>query len=111
MSHHRRASVVHELVVSATGTAELLRAGNSVWVSDDDPDLADAIGGDFINESNIGKVLDYLVDIDLLTDAQADNCFVTEPNTQQGDGDDDSDDSDEEPLEGDYLPAGQESHT
>jgi hypothetical protein len=106
MSHNRRNRVVHELVVSATGTAELLREGNSVWLSDDDADLADEIGSDFINASNIGKVLDYLVDIGMLSDAQADDCFVVEHNraANEDDNDDDDDDGDE-PLEGEYIPA------
>jgi len=111
MSHHRRARVAHELMVSATGTAELLREGNSVWVSDDDPDLADEIDSDFINASNIGKVLDYLVDIDVLTDAQADDCYVVEPDSKPTDDDDGDDDDDGEPLEGEYIPAGEETNT
>jgi hypothetical protein len=110
MSHHRRARVAHELVVNATGTAELLRGPDSVWVSDDDPDLADEIGSDFINASNIGKVLDYLVDIHVLTDAQADDCYVIEPSdSKPTDGDDDDDGG--EPLEGEYIPAGEETNT
>jgi hypothetical protein len=103
---------VYELKVSNRGTAELVQDGKSLWTSDDDGDLSDEIGGDFITEANVGKVLDYLVDIGALTERQADDCWVEiagEDSDDSGGGEDDDGDPDE-PLEGEYIPAAQETN-
>jgi hypothetical protein len=102
---HRRTRKTYKFVLSANGTAELQADGETIWASDDDPDLADEMGADFLTVEYIGDVLDYLVDINMLSLAQRDDCWVVEPGDAPAAP---ADESRGDPLEGEYLPANDE---
>lgn len=92
---------VLRLMLHESGTAELLREGQTVWTSDSDPDVLEELGTDELLQEDIPDVLDYLVEQTYLTTEEADDLYdrdfpeATEDN--EGDDDDDDDDVDEDP--------------
>jgi hypothetical protein len=67
------------LLLTAHGTAQLLDADERVlWSSDDDEQFTDAISDEFLEESDVDEILEYLVDANLLTESQeVDLCVDT----------------------------------
>lgn len=89
------------LSLSDEGQAELLDDGKTVWASDSDPDVLAVIDSDVIRTADLGDVLDYLVDTDVLTDEEAENCPVEAPEDDDeddldADNDDDFDEDEED---------------
>lgn len=89
-----------ELVFTPDGSAELIsKRGNIVrWSSAADDDFRDRNHNELLGEADADSVLDYLVGIGKLTEAQADDIEIFE---ESEDGDDDPDDG--EPLEGEIV--------
>lgn len=93
------------------GKAELFADGLTLWSSDTDPDLLEALGTDAVRNDDIGDVLNYLVDAGHLSEAEADDhCVVDSPEdedeTPPGDDEDEDDDDwdeDDEPEDDDDL--------
>jgi len=99
MSHARRRSKVYRCVLSTSGTVELLADGETIWASDADEDFMDEYGLHVTSEQ-LGDVLEYLVGEGYLTDRQADDCWVVEPEPEQTNG--------AAPLEGEFIPKQQD---
>ena len=79
MGHARRAPQKEaplELTLLANGGAELTRNTVQVWASDSDDEFADEFGEEFLDENDTEAILNYLVEADFLTDAEADDVDV-----------------------------------
>lgn len=62
-----------ELILRAHGTCELLNAdGDTLWASDADDDFREEFNDEFLNEEDIGDILEYLADHDILSHEEAD---------------------------------------
>jgi hypothetical protein len=92
-----------ELVLTGDGGAELrdldARAAKTlVWSSDDDLEFQEEFEPEeFLEESDLHDIVDYLLDREVLTEAEADHLEAWEE-----DGDDaDEDETDEEDVDGD----------
>lgn len=91
---------VFRLSFTADGKAELLRDGETLWASDDDPDFADEFGDDALTpnnelrETDIGEIIRYLVNESVLTHNQAAEMDVDIPETVNVIEDDDDDELD-----------------
>lgn len=69
----------HTLVLRYNGTAELLDSEEeTLWASDSDDDFKDEVSAEFLTQGDVLDILDYLVDQDLLTDEQANQCVIEE---------------------------------
>lgn len=79
-----------KLILTPHGTAELVDKYNrTLWASDDDQDFLEEFDGDdFIREEDVGEVLEYLADVQLIEDEDIDEIDV-EVQSLQDDGDDD----------------------
>jgi hypothetical protein len=85
------------LVIDEHGKAELLCDGETLWASDDDPEVLDEFGGDYFTDADGDELVEYLVDARLITAAQArDELEIESPTGPDDDEDDDEDDDDEE---------------
>jgi hypothetical protein len=72
------------LILRANGSAELTRNGATVWASDSDEDFKAEVSSEFLTEADVEDILDYLVESDRLTDAEADECEVEEESYVEG---------------------------
>lgn len=86
----------HLLVLSEAGTAELFANGVSLWASDSDPEVLEAVGTDALEDADVGEVLRYLMAEGLLTEDQAHACAVDSPEDGNGDDGDEDEDEDED---------------
>jgi hypothetical protein len=73
------------LILRANGSAELTRNGATVWASDSDEDFKAEVSSEFLTEADVEDILDFLVETDRLTDAEADECEVEEESYVEGD--------------------------
>jgi hypothetical protein len=98
-----------ELILRAHGPAELLNAdGETLWASDADEDFKEEFNDEFLQEEDIGDILEYLVDSDILSDEESDHFadetwefnIETLEDTVKDPDDDDSDGDDEDYDEG-----------
>ncbi len=88
-----------ELILRAHGTCELLNADEEIlWASDADEDFREEFNDEFLNEEDIGDILEYLADNDLLSHEEADrfaneqwefNVETLEDSVKDDPGDDD----------------------
>jgi hypothetical protein len=89
-----------ELILHENGGVELLDPrGGQRWHSDSDEEFRDEFP-DFIQESDVPAVLDYLEAADLLTEDEAERCEITElsftDEDDEGAGDEGAQDEDGE---------------
>jgi len=92
-----------ELILNAHGGAELLdyTAGDpplTAWASDSDEDFKERFP-DFLHESDVAGVLDYLIEAEHITEDEAESLVIDEESfegetAEGGEGDD--------PLEGEF---------
>ena len=62
-----------ELVLRAHGPAELLNADEeTLWASDADEDFKEEFNDEFLQEEDVGDILEYLADNELLSHEEAD---------------------------------------
>jgi hypothetical protein len=62
-----------ELVLRAHGPAELLNADEEIlWASDADEDFKEEFNDEFLQEEDVGDILEYLADNDILSHEEAD---------------------------------------
>jgi hypothetical protein len=67
-----------ELILRAHGPCELLNSRDeTLWASDSDDDFREEFNDEFLREEDIGDILEYLVDAELISDDEA-NKFVDE---------------------------------
>jgi hypothetical protein len=98
-----------ELVLRAHGTAELLNAEEDIlWTSDSDDDFKEEITDEFLQEEDIGDVLEYLVDNDIINEkefklfeAEHWDCIIESLDNNEPDDDDEEDEEDEEEHDSD----------
>ncbi len=101
----RRSSYPLELVLRAHGPCELLNSNDdTLWASDSDDDFREEFNNEFLDEEDIGEILEYLEDSGILTEDEAEK-FVnqqlefnieTVENDMNNDPDDDDDGENEE---------------
>lgn len=88
-----------ELVLRAHGPVELLNADEeTLWASDADDDFREEFNDEFLQEEDIGDILEWLEENDILSESEAEN-FVTskwEFNIETMDQDDEEGDDNEE---------------
>lgn len=97
-----------ELILRAHGPCELLNShGSTLWASDADDDFREEFNDEFLEEEDIGDILDYLEAHDILSPEEADR-FVNEQweftvetledsvNSGPNDGEEDDEDYDED---------------
>jgi hypothetical protein len=96
-----------ELILRAHGPAELVNADEeTLWASDADDDFREEFNNEFLEEDDIGDILEYLADNDILSEKEF-NHFADEDwvasiesledsvnETPDGPGDDEEDDED-----------------
>jgi hypothetical protein len=93
-----------ELVLTEDGGAELrdldARAAKTlVWSSDDDLEFQEEFEPEeFLEEGDLHDIVDYLLDHEVLTEAEADHLEAWE---EEGGDDADEDETDEEDVDGD----------
>lgn len=95
-----------ELVLRAHGPAELLNAdGETLWASDADDDFREEFNDEFLQEEDVGDILEYLEENDILSAAETDKFAneqwefnietledsVKDPDDDDGDGDEEYD--------------------
>jgi hypothetical protein len=94
-----------ELILRAHGPCELLNSnGDTLWASDADDDFKEEFTDEFLEEEDIGDILDYLFDNDLLSMNEVDNFtnqkwqfnIETLENSVNDPGDDDDDEENED---------------
>jgi hypothetical protein len=92
-----------ELILRAHGTCELLNADDDIlWASDADDDFREEFNDEFLNEEDIGGILEFLVDNELLSAEEADRFlnqqweFSVETLEQSAEGPDDDDGDDDD---------------
>ena len=86
-----------QLCLLASGGAELVNVetDETLWASDTDEDFAEEFP-DILDENDVGHLLDYLEEKELLTSRELEICdVITEPLEGPEDTDDDDDDDDE----------------
>lgn len=83
----------YTLTLTAGGGAELVEDQDVIWTSQDDEDFRDEFPDEMLDEDDVDKILEYLVDEDFLTEAEAATCEVEEESaTVDNEEDDDADD-------------------
>jgi hypothetical protein len=77
--HPYRPSVqLFELVLTQGGGAELIdESGEMWWVGNDDPEFT-AEFSHFLMAADVADILDYLVEVGELNEAEADACLISE---------------------------------
>jgi ABC-type phosphate/phosphonate transport system substrate-binding protein len=86
---------IHILCFATGGQVQLEENGEIIWSSDDDEDFREEITDEFLDaEKDQERVLEYLVDAEILTQEQAENIEI-ESESLEADEDQD-DDADEE---------------
>jgi len=76
----------YTLLLRHNGTAELLNERDeTVWSSDADEDFKDEVSAEFLQESDVEAILDYLVEEKILSETQADEA-ICEEESLEGDG-------------------------
>lgn len=101
-----RRTVPLELILRAHGPAELLNAdGEILWASDSDEDFKEEFNDEFLNEEDIGDILEYLEENDILSEREANhfadeswefNIETLDDTVKEPDEEDDEDECDEE---------------
>jgi hypothetical protein len=97
-----RRSFPLELILRAHGPAELLNSqSETLWASDADDDFREEFNDEFLQEEDIGDIVEFLVDHDMLSDEEADrfvngqwefNIETLESSTQDPDDDENEED-------------------
>lgn len=73
-----RRSIPLELVLRAHGPVELLNSNDeTLWASDADDDFREEFNDEFLQEEDIGDILDYLEEHEIISADEADH-FVNE---------------------------------
>jgi hypothetical protein len=91
-----------ELILRAHGPAELVNSDEqTLWASDADDDFREEFNDEFLQESDIGDILEYLADNDLLSEKEFnhfadENWVATVETLDDGPGDDDDGDEEDE---------------
>jgi ribonuclease E len=87
-----------ELAFTHTGTVELRKGDTVLWASDKDTGFKDVISDEFLTAENDGeKVMDYLIDAEVITEPEADDLDLYDEALAAGpDDDDDTDDDDDD---------------
>lgn len=66
-----RRSYPLELILRAHGPAELVNADQeTLWASDSDDDFREEFNDEFLQEEDIGDILEFLVDAQVITDKE-----------------------------------------
>jgi hypothetical protein len=93
-----------ELVLRAHGPAELLNADeDTLWASDSDDDFREEFNNEFLEEEDIGDILEFLLETDVINDKEFDHfanenwaCNIETLENEVKGPDDDEDDDDED---------------
>jgi len=94
------------IILTAQGGVEVLdlseddEEGEQLWASDSDEDFREEFP-DFVDENDLEHLLDYLVDKEVITDAEAEDADIqsealTETAAANGPGDEEDDDDDDD---------------
>lgn len=63
-----------ELILRAHGPAELVNSNEeTIWASDADDDFREEFNDEFLEEEDIGDILEFLVENDLISDKEFDH--------------------------------------